>query len=172
MGALALETGGLVIDNLLRVLGGNGPAMAGDLARWNGMGDQPLLPAQEGALLVAHDAIGGFFALDGGALGEGKGEVFYFAPDSLAWESLEIGYSAWLVAMMSDALQKFYANTLWKGWEQEVSGLALDQGLSFFPPLWTKESRPIESTSRRAVPILELWHFHQDAARQLGGAAG
>jgi hypothetical protein len=171
MGALALETGGLVIDDLLRVLGGAGPRMAGDLARWNGMGDQPLLPAREGALLVAHDAFGGFFALDGGGLGDGKSQVFYFGPDSLAWENLRIGYSSWLVAMMSDTLLTFYADNLWDGWEREVSTLTLDQGLSFAPPLWAAESRPIESTSRRAVPILELWHFQQDIARQLGGAA-
>ena len=81
MGALALETGGFVIDGLLRILGGAGPGMTGDLARWNGMGNQPLLPARDGALLVGHDAIGGFFALDGGGLGDGKGKVFYFAPD-------------------------------------------------------------------------------------------
>jgi hypothetical protein len=170
MGALALETGGLVIDRLLRVLGGAGPCMEGDLARWNGMGKAPLLPAHDRALLVAHDALGGFYALDGGALGEGKGGVFYFAPDTLAWEDLAVGYSAWLVAMMGDALRTFYAESLWPGWEREVSTLAPDQGLCFAPPLWTKESRPIESTSRTAVPMVELWHFQQDVARQLGDA--
>jgi hypothetical protein len=170
MGALALETGGVVIDGLLRVLGGAGPGMAGDLARWNGMGPDPLVPAHDRALLVAHDALGGFFALDGGALGEGKGGVFYFAPDALAWEDLAIGYSAWLGAMMGDALRTFYAESLWNGWEREVGALTPDQGLSFAPPLWTKESRPIESTSRKAVPMVELWHLQQHLAQQLGGA--
>jgi hypothetical protein len=170
MGALALETGGLVIDGLLRVLGGAGPGMAGDLARWNGMGEEPLLPARDRALVIAHDALGGFFVLDGGGLGEGNGMVFYFAPDALTWEDLGLGYSAWLVAMMSDSLRTFYADSLWQGWEREVSTLTPDQGISFAPPLWTKESRPIERTSRRAVPILELWHLHQDVAGRLGGA--
>jgi hypothetical protein len=170
MGALALETGGLVVDGLLRVLGGAGPGMSGDLARWNGMGHEPLLAARDRALIIAHDALGGFFALDGGGLGEGKGTVFYFAPDALAWEDLGIGYSAWLVAMMSDSLRTFYADNLWHGWEGEVSTLTPDQGVSFYPPLWTKESRPIEGTSRKGVPMLELWHFQQDVARQLGGA--
>jgi hypothetical protein len=39
MGALALETGGLAVDGgWLRILGGGGPLMRGDLASWNGLG--------------------------------------------------------------------------------------------------------------------------------------
>jgi hypothetical protein len=80
MGAIALETGGILIDRgWLRVLGGGGSRMDGDLARWNGMGQRPIIERTDGLLLVAHDAIGGFFALDGGSLGEGKGGVFYVA---------------------------------------------------------------------------------------------
>src|SRR5262245_55149646 len=39
-------------------------------------------------LVVAHDAIGGVFAVNGGGLNGRPGNVFYFAPDSLAWEDL------------------------------------------------------------------------------------
>jgi hypothetical protein len=152
IGAMALETGGLVIDGLLRVLGGSGPAMAGDLARWNGLGDQPLLPAHDRALLVAHDAFGGFFALDGGGLGEGEGLVFYFAPDSLSWANLGLGYSAWLEAMMGDELCTFYADNLWRGWEREISELSLDQGFSFYPPLWARESHLSRRRLARRFP--------------------
>src|SRR5579859_3285126 len=57
MGALALETGGLLVDGgWLRILGGGGARMDGDLARWNGLGDRPLVQRSEGLLLVAHDA--------------------------------------------------------------------------------------------------------------------
>jgi hypothetical protein len=171
MGALALETGGLVIDGgWLRVLGGGCARMDGDLARWNGLGERPLVPPHEGLLVVAHDAVGGFFALDGGALGDGKGGVFYFAPDSLEWEDLDLGYSDWLGAMLGDAIDEFYEDTRWEGWQTEVAAAGPDRGISIAPPLWTAESRPIEKASRRAVPMAELWRFHHEIAAQLGGA--
>jgi hypothetical protein len=166
MGALALETGGLVIDHWLRVLGGGGPRMDGDLARWNGLGERPILPPRPGMLFVGHDVIGGFFALDGGALGEGKGEVFYFAPDSLGWEGIDHGYSEWLDAMLGESINDFYAENRWTGWEREAAATFPDRGLSIYPPLWTEESRPIEKTSRKAVPMEELWRLQQDYQRQ------
>jgi hypothetical protein len=173
MGALALETGGILVDGgWLRVLGGGGSSMEGDLARWNGLGDRPIIERSEGLFLVAHDAIGGFFALDGGALGEGKGGVFYFAPDSLEWEDLELGYSEWLSAMLSDRIEGFYADNRWHGWEREVAEAGPDRGISIAPPLWTKESRPIEKASRRPVPLAELWGLQHDIARQLAAAFG
>ncbi|MGH7293716.1 MAG: DUF2625 family protein [Polyangiaceae bacterium] len=168
MGAIALQTGGIVIDRFLRVLGGGGPRMDGDLARWNGLGDRPLLPARERALIVAHDAIGGFFALDGGGLGDGQGEVFYFAPDTLGWEGIDMGYSDWLEAMMSGLFMDFYVENLWDGWQTEAAALSFDEGLMIDPPLWTLESRPVEKTSRKAVPMLELWRWEQQMEGQTG----
>jgi hypothetical protein len=167
MGAVALETGGLLIDRWLRVLGGGGPRMDGDLARWNGLGERPLIPARSGSLLVAHDAIGGFFALNGGGLRGDKGEVFYFAPDSLSWEGIDMGYSDWLEAMMSGDLQNFYAENRWDGWQKEVEALSPDDGIAVYPPLWAAESRPIEKTSRKVVPMLELWHSQWDMQKQM-----
>ncbi|MES4793482.1 MAG: hypothetical protein C4321_11330, partial [Chloroflexota bacterium] len=34
--------------------------------------------------LVDDDVLGGVFALDGGGLESGRGDLFYFAPDTLA----------------------------------------------------------------------------------------
>lgn len=171
LGAIALETGGLVIDRWLRVLGGGGPRMDGDLARWNGLGDRPILPRQPGLRLIGHDAIGGFFALDRGALGDGKGEVFYFAPDSVNWEGIDMSYAEWLDSMTSNAISDFNAENRWTGWEREVAELEPDDGLSITPGLWTSESRPIEKTSRKVVRMEELWAMEQEAARQLEAKA-
>lgn len=167
MGAIAYETGGLVIDRWLRVLGGGGPRMDGDLARWNGGKDRPLIKAQDRALIVAHDAIGGFFALNGGGFRGDLGEVFYFAPDSLHFEPIDMGYADWLEAMMSGESQNFYAENRWDGWEREVATLSPDEGLSIYPPLWARESRPIERTTRKAVPMAELWHSQWGMQQQM-----
>lgn len=47
-------------------------------------------------LLIADDAVGGFFALNGGQLGKDPGKVYYLSPDNLQWESLNISYSDFL----------------------------------------------------------------------------
>ncbi|MBO3751958.1 DUF2625 family protein [Streptosporangiaceae bacterium NEAU-GS5] len=86
------------------------------------------------------------------------GEVCYFAPGTLQWEELGIGHSAWLSWIASGGTAAFYAGVRWPGWEQEVGSLALDQGMSFYPFLWSTQARDdLASTSRRAVPIEELF---------------
>lgn len=169
MGALALETGGLVLDGgWLRFLGGGGPTVRADLARWSGLlGSSPLRPPPHGFQVVAHDVLGGFFALDGGGLGPGDGSVFYFAPDTLEWESLGFGYSAFLAASLTDLLPALYAESRWPGWQVEVAGLSADQGLSIYPPLWSKEAGAIAKTSRRPASMIELWAMEQDLADQM-----
>ena len=169
VGAVALETGGIVVDRFLRVLGGGGPRMDGDLARWNGLGDRPLIRAQDRALVIAHDAIGGLFAVDRGGMGDGHGEVFYFAPDTLGWEGIDMGYSEWLEAMMSGLFMDFFVENLWDGWQDEVKSLSPDQGLKIEPGLWTNESRPVEKTSRKPISMLDLWKWEQQMEADSGG---
>ncbi len=161
MGAIAFETNGLLADHgWLRLFGGAGPRMEGDLARWNGLGPRPLVEAFEGALLVAHDAIGGFFALDGGALGDGKGHTFYLAPDTLEWQPLGFGYSGLVQFAFNGDLQKFYGEFRWEGWEKEVSALSPDRGVHFYPPLYAEA----ETRSRKDVPMTELLAQNLEAA--------
>ncbi|GAA2096268.1 hypothetical protein GCM10009801_65700 [Streptomyces albiaxialis] len=127
-------------------------------------------------LVVAHDVLGGVFALNGGDPGAagrpgGPGEVTYFAPDTLAWEALGAGHSAWLSWILSGGLRKFCESLRWDGWQDEVSALDAGQGLSFHPPLWSAEARrDIRATSRRAVPVAELLGLGRDTSRQLGRA--
>src|ERR1700724_1908741 len=88
LGAIAYQAAGLLIDSgWLRVLGAGGhPRFHRSLPGWN-------KGRSNGYLLVADDAVGGFFALNGGALGKDRGDIYYFAPDSLKWESCKFGYS-------------------------------------------------------------------------------
>lgn len=167
MGAIAFQTGGLLIDSgWVRVFGGGCARFEGDLARWNGLGPSPLVEPFDGAMLVAHDAIGGFFALDGGALGEGKGAVFYLAPDTLEWERLCDSYSQLLHFFLSGDLEKFYGDFRWEGWREEVARLSPDRGYSFAPPLFTEPTEG-QPRSRRDVPMVELLKLNLDLAEQL-----
>ena len=169
MGAIALQTGGLLIDHgWVRVLGAGCARMEGDLARWNGLTPRPLVQPISGAMFVATDAIGGFFAIDGGALGEGKGASFYLPPDTLEWERLTPSYSGLLQWLLTGDLNKFYADHRQAGWEAEVKALPPDKGWAFYPPLFSEEE-PGKPRSKEAVPLPELLKLNMEIADQLLG---
>jgi Protein of unknown function DUF2625 len=169
LGAVALETGGILVDHgWLRMLGCGGGAMRASLTTWNAVGGSPEIEPMQGALVVAYDAIGGFFALNGGAFAGEPGHVFYLPPDTLAWETLERGYSEFLQWVLHARLDDFYAGLRWAGWQDELAGASPDDGFSLYPPPFTKEGRPVAGSSRKLVPMPELWDFYREAARRLG----
>jgi hypothetical protein len=158
LGAIALECAAILVDHAwLRLLGAGHPRMMG-LREWNGLGGvvrpDPLLAD---ALVVAHDALGGFFAVNGGAFEAGSpGEVFYFAPDSLRWENLETGYSGLVQWATTGDLSSFYEGSRWRGWQDEIASASGDQGMSIYPFL-SAAGGPVSDRSRRLVPMTELW---------------
>ncbi|NMO21134.1 DUF2625 family protein [Pyxidicoccus fallax] len=163
MGAIAFQTGGLLVDHgWVRILGGGCARMEGDLARWNGLGGRPLVEPFNGAMLVAHDVLGGFFALDGGALGEGRGAAYYLAPDTLEWERLVDSYSELVAFLLTGDLAKFYEDFRWPGWEKDVAALSPDRGYSFVPPLFARDEGP--GRERRDVPMVELLGMNLELA--------
>ncbi|MFJ1551802.1 DUF2625 domain-containing protein [Streptomyces sp. NPDC088246] len=181
LGGIALNCGGLLVDSgWLRIFGspsGAGPEGLPSLAEINAMPAtfDPAWRAGVG-LVVAHDVLGGVFTLNGGNPREAgrpgePGEILYFAPDALGWETLGAGHSAWLSWILSGGLREFYEGMRWDGWRNEVSVLNGRQGLSFFPPLWSAEARQdLLATSRRAVPMAELLGLSRDSCLQFDGA--
>jgi hypothetical protein len=166
LGAVALHTGGLLFDGgQVRVLGAGCGQMKGTLVTWNRGRD---LRARGGFLVVGHDAFGGFFLLNGGLLPNAEvGEVLYLAPDSLEFERLEVGYGGFLQFCCQGDLEKFYSWARWPGWRQEVIRLEPDQGLSFYPFLWSEEGKDLAKTTHGAVPMTELWDLAMDTRSQL-----
>ena len=163
MGAIVYETGGLLIDHgWLRILGSGHSRLTRSLASWNegrtmfGDGQAP------GYLLVADDVLGGFFAINGGSLGQELGSAFFFAPDTLEWECLDLSYSEFLIWCLQGDISGFYESLRWPGWEQEISTLSGDQGISVFPFLSAK-GPPIAERHRGVVPISELFSLHVQA---------
>jgi len=152
LGALALNTGGLAVDHgWLRVHGG--PA----LVDWR--------DRLEGSLLVGHDVVAGFYAVD-----PRDGEVRYLGPDTLEWMGLEMSHSEWVHWTLAGDLESFYANLRWPGWERESAALATDQGLRVDPPPFTRAGRVIADASRTPAPVAELWDRQQAFIRDyLGG---
>ena len=161
LGAVALEADHIVIDHgWLRILGAGSKGVWG-LVEWNPE------PEDAGFLIVAHDVLGGLFALNGGALPGETGKVVYFAPDALRWEPCGLGFSEFLSWVATERVGQFYGGQRWVGWEVECSRLEPDQGLSVYPFLWA-EGPSIGERSRRRVPMAELWSVAQEVKGKMG----
>jgi hypothetical protein len=165
LGALAWETGGMILDHgWLRLLGGGTPTLP-DIASASPIADGP-----PPFLVVAQDVLGGVFAVNGDGLPTEPGEVGYFAPDTLAWLGLGAGHGDFVRWALTGDTESFFASLRWPGWEDEVRAARPDQAIAMYPFLFTAEgSSDVASTSRRLVPWTELAGFHQDALRQLDG---
>ena len=165
LGALALETGGLLVDlGWLRIFGG-GSYRFPDVASVNGL--DGIVREPPPALLVATDVLGGQFALDGGGLGRDVGEVHYFAPDTLSWTPLGLGHSAWVARVLAGPLDDFYDGLRWPGWQGEVEDVRPDEAIGCYPFLFTEQGRDPAATTRRVVPWEELRGVLADAADQV-----
>lgn len=161
LGAIANGTGGILIDDgWLRVLGSGHPRLRRSLARWNE-------GRASGFFLVADDAVGGFFALNGGAFGEDIHNVYYWPPDSTEWESLKMGFTEFFQAALTPRLAEFYETLRWPTWKADIAELPADRCWAFYPFLWTVEGS-IEKSVRRDVPVAEAFDFKADMVRQLG----
>ena len=118
--------------------------------------------------MIGDDAVGGFFAINGGAFGEDLGSVYYWPPDSLEWESLNDGHSNVVAAFFTNTLEDFYKDLRWPTWREDTQKLSGDQCFFFFPFLWTKEGS-LEGSNRSVVPIEQFWNLKVSMVRQLGG---
>ena len=163
MGAIVYETGGILIDNgWIRILGAGCERMKRSLPRWNKgktFSEYGEIPPY---MLIADDAAGGLFAINGGFLGKDLGQIYYFAPDTLEWEPLDINYSDFLMFCFGSDLNRFYANLRWKDWEKDLETLDPDYGYIFHPYLWTEQGKGIDAVSRRVAPMQEIYEFNMD----------
>ena len=113
-------------------------------------------------MLIADDAAGGFYAINGGGLGKDLGKIYYLSPDDLEWNSLDIGYTDFILFCFNGDLNKFYKNIRWKNWPEEVSKLDGNRVYNFYPFLWTKEGRDVNKTSRKSVPVEEVYRLKME----------
>lgn len=117
LGAMALETGGILLDHgWLRFLGSGSERMQGNFISWNTSREG--FQAFRGGIIVAYDVVGGFFAINVGAFPDELGDIFYFAPNTLRWQNLSMTYSHFLYWATNGDIPGFYASLRW-GWSGE-----------------------------------------------------
>lgn len=164
LGAIARYTAGVSVDQgWLRLLGA-GDGQHPGLREWNGLGvGQVALP---GALVVAHDVLGGFYAVNGGGLPGPTGETFYRSPRTLEWLSLGVGYTRFVQWALDADLEAFYVGLRWKGWSALTRALSPDEGFAFYPDLHvqpdTRGAHALDRRRRDRVPMRVLWELSLD----------
>jgi hypothetical protein len=160
LGALAYETGGILIDSgWLRFIGSGHPRLTRDLVAWNDT-------RSHGFYLVADDAVGGFFALNGGAFGPDLHNVYYWPPDSLRWEPLRMGFSDLFRWALTSRVERYYEPFRWPTWKDDLAALPGDRCFSFSPALWTREGS-VTGSRRADAPVTEVFDRKLDRLREL-----
>lgn len=178
LGAITLNTGGILVhEGWLRVYGGSGGGPTGlpGMAEVNGFPDAVEESwSPPAGLIVAHDVLGGVFALNGmepeqhGRPGN-PGGVVYFSPVSMSWQDMEMGHGQWLTWLLDGGAASHYYDVLWPTWRAEVAELGLRDGLSVFPFLWSQEAQQdMAATTRKPVPLEEILGLHGEFCTQLG----
>jgi hypothetical protein len=177
LGGIVLNTGGILVHHgWLRLYGGSGdPNGLPGMAEVNGFPAQVQADFSPPAgLIVAHDVLGGVFALNGmeperhGRPGQ-PGGVVYFSPVSMTWEDMELGHGQWLTWLLDGGAAEHYHDLLWPTWRTEVAGLSLREGVAVYPFLWSQEAQEdMAATSRRPVPLEQILGLHAASCEQLG----
>lgn len=166
LGAIAANAGAIVFDHgWLRVLGAGVHSKNPDDRLSSLSQANPDLEETE-ICLIAFDVLGGMFAIDDGGIGNGDGEVFYFAPDTLMWEGLELGYAQFIEAMVDGESEQFYADQRWPGWEKETEALLLGQGFNQYPFPFTDGGQDVSQVQRSVASLKDLHEFYTSAAME------
>lgn len=155
---------GIYIDNWIRILGQGNEKQKGVLY-YNTLVDDNCI---YGMFIVAHDVIGGIFAINISKFETEKDMVWYFAPDTLEWESLEINYTDFLAFAAHGDLEGFYKSMRWNNWKVECEGIGFDEGCSIYPFLWANECK-IDTADKRKVPFEEIMNLNFDNCKEFGG---
>jgi hypothetical protein len=119
-------------------------------------------------LLVADDALGGFFAINEGGLGTDMGKMYYLVPATLQWQKLDMNYDQFLRFVFDSDLDDFYTSFRTKNWKFEVSNLPADKCYNYSPPLWAKEGKNFTKSVRRQIPADEQYNYNMAMRKKLG----
>ncbi|MGX2975283.1 DUF2625 family protein [Ursidibacter arcticus] len=141
LGSMIFYTGGLLIDyGWLRILGSGNSKLSRGFFEWNfgktfeQSGERPF------HLLIADDVVGGYFAINGGGLGDKVGLVHYFHPKKQKWESIGLNYSQFLGWALTADIASFYHDLRWDNWQKEIEKISGNQVIN----VETKQIQPIE----------------------------
>lgn len=162
MGTIVVNTNGIIVDNWIRILGQSSEHHAG-IADFN-----KRIGYDFGKMMiVAIDIVGGLFALNTGEYEDDIDRVWYFAPDTVSWESLGFKYSEFIAWIAQGNIMDFYEPFRWNGWEKDVENIdGFNKGVLVYPFLWSKECN-IETAAKKISPLSEIIKMNYESFKNV-----
>lgn len=152
-GLLINESGGVVSNGVVRLLGSNRDPQFRDINLFN------VKFGSAGAVILGDDIFGGIFALNTGLFAADKGSIMYFAPDTLEWEDTELQLSELFAWIKDGDMAEFYGQFSEEEFERlRAMNVGFNQVLSFYPPQWSAEFNT-EPHDVRAIDINEHYRL-------------
>ncbi len=152
LGQIVINTAGILVDNTIRVYANGNDIDMCNIYHFNLELEQYLGNQR---LVIADDIFGGLFALNKEASQSIKEEIWYFAPDTLEWENLEINYKEFIDWISGNSMNEFYSTFKWSDFYKDVKDIKFNQGILIYPFLWSNECN-IEAADKNIVPFSEL----------------
>ena len=123
--------------------------------------------ALEKMTIVGQDIVGGLFAINIGKYQEGIKKVWYFAPDTLQWECMDMNYAEFIAWAIQGNTDEFYSSMRWKCWKEDCSKAEFDEMILLYPFLWSKECN-LENAVKKVVSSDELIRMNSEFAQKFG----
>ena len=166
LGSIILNTSEIVIDNWIRILG-HGTNINRSILSYNLIEKDGIARRIDKMLIVADDVVGGIFALNAGRFPERIGEVWYFAPDTLEWEALEVEYSEFITWILKGDINGFYTTMRWSTWKEECKNIKFNEAVLIYPFLWSNEIE-LDKADKKIVSAEELLKINQEYSNKFG----
>ena len=167
LGTIVYMTGGLLFeDGWIRFLGSGSNRLTRSISTWNKGKTFTEVGERPPYLLIADDAMGGFFALNRGGLGSDAGKIYYLAPATLQWEALDMTLADFLHFCFDGDFEEFYKPYMSKNWHYEVTNLPADKCYNYSPPLWSKEGKKFTKSVRKYIPSEEQYNINMKMRKE------
>jgi hypothetical protein len=159
MGAIIYKTGGIVVDHgWIRIFGSGSKQMNRNVLDYSK--DKGLVPGFDkptGMAIITDDILGGFYAMNYGALGNDLNNIYYFGPDGLAYESLHMTYREFLVFCFNTKLDNWYEDYRWANWQKEIPDSTYDQALDCSPRIYDQKFTSLDGMQKKWMSSLKLY---------------
>lgn len=152
MGQIIINTSGIIVDNIIRVYANGNDLDSHNIYNYNLELEKCL---GHNKLIIADDIFGGLYAINKGSSKTHVGEVGYFAPDTLEWESLGINYSEFIAWISSSNLNEFYNSFKWEKFHHDIKKVKFNQAVLIYPFLWSNECN-VETADKKIISSREL----------------